>query len=109
MHVPNITPWIWLIIFGYPVVDTVLTNIIRAYTLPKWYVAHRSHAYQNLARCWGSHLKVLSLVLLIDIVWLLPLAVLAYFFPYYAWVYTLIAYCPLVVFVVKFGPLFSNE
>jgi len=109
LHTSDITIWVWLIIFGYYVADTTATNLTRALTLPKWYLPHRSHAYQNLARCWNSHLKMLLLVLTIDTLWLFPLALLAFYNPGYAWLFAVVAYCPLLVFVVKFGPLFSNE
>ena len=71
----DVSLWPWLIIFGYFAGDTTTTTILRMFVANKWYGEHRSHAYQNLARIWGSHLRVVRGVALYQLVWLLPLAV----------------------------------
>jgi Fuc2NAc and GlcNAc transferase len=38
--------------------------------------AHRSHAYQQASRRWGSHRPVTLAVAAINLLWLLPLALL---------------------------------
>jgi len=97
--------WTWLILLGYFVVDTTVTLFIRVATVKKWYRAHRSHAYQNLARLWENHLKVVRLVLLIELLWLLPLALLSVWMHGIAPFITAIAFLPIVVFAVRNGPL----
>lgn len=101
--------WVWLIVFGCYLADTTTTTVTRALTVSQWYLPHRSHAYQNLARIWNNHLKVLLVVLSIDICWLLPLTLVALKYSDYAVIATLIAYVPLVMFSVKYGPLFENK
>ena len=64
----NISIWSWLTVFGYFFADTTATQIIRIVLVKKWYLAHRSHAYQNLARITGSHLKVTRGITLYNIV-----------------------------------------
>lgn len=97
--------WTWLILLGYFVVDTTVTLFIRLFTVKKWYHAHRSHAYQNLARLWGDHLKVVRLVLLIELLWLLPLAMLSVWNHAIAPIIAAIAFLPIIVFAIRNGPL----
>ena len=71
----DISFWTWLIVLGYFVSDTTTTTILRLLTVKRWYGEHRSHAYQNLARIWDSHLKVTGGILSYNLLWLSPLAV----------------------------------
>ena len=97
--------WTWLILLGYFVVDTTVTLLTRLVTGSKWYRAHRSHAYQNLARIWGDHLKMVRLVLLVELLWLLPLALLSVWMHEVAPLITAVALVPIVIFAVRNGPL----
>lgn len=97
--------WTWLILLGYFVVDTTVTLLIRLATGKKWYRPHRSHAYQNLARIWGDHLKVVRLVLGIEFFWLLPLAILSVWVNEWATWITAVAFLPIVIFSIRNGPL----
>lgn len=100
--------WTWLILLGYFVVDTTITLLIRLATVKKWYLAHRSHAYQNLARIWENHLKVVHLVLLIEILWLFPLALLSVWMNEIAPLITVVAFLPIAIFAARNGPLREN-
>lgn len=64
----------WLILGAVFLLDATITLIRRLARGERVYEAHRSHAYQWLARRWGSHLRVTVTVLVINAVWLLPLA-----------------------------------
>jgi Fuc2NAc and GlcNAc transferase len=66
--------WTWVILFGVFLVDASLTVLRRILAGARWYEAHRSHAYQRAARRWGSHKKVSLSVLVINVIWLEPLA-----------------------------------
>jgi len=102
--------WPWLTLLAYYLTDTSLTTLTRIAKYPrKWYHPHRSHAYQNLARINDSHLKVLSLVWVINIFWLLPLSFAEFYWPEKAWAFCLTAYSPLILFSLKFGPLHEDE
>ena len=68
--------WSWLILLGVFIVDATLTLIRRLLLGAKIYQAHRSHAYQHAALKVGRHLPVTVAVVLINICWLLPLALL---------------------------------
>jgi len=95
--------WGWLILLGVFMVDATVTLIRRIVRGEKFYEAHRSHAYQILSRRYGSHVKVTLGVLLINVCWLLPLALISGYFPQIALLFVFIAYLPLVLVAVKVG------
>jgi Fuc2NAc and GlcNAc transferase len=71
----------WLLLGGAFFVDATVTLIRRAARGERVSEAHRSHAYQWLARRWASHLRVTLVLLLIDFVWFLPWAFVALAYP----------------------------
>jgi len=97
----NINLWSWLILLAVFIVDSTYTLLRRITNGDKWYEAHRSHAYQILARKYNSHKKVTLLVLLINSIWLFPLAYLASIYEYWAPVLTLITILPLIYITHK--------
>jgi Fuc2NAc and GlcNAc transferase len=104
----HISLWTWLIIFGYFLGDTTTTTIVRMFITRKWYGEHRSHAYQNLARIWGSHLRVVLGVLLYHVLWLLPLAFWSSLMPISAPLAALLALLPVVIWTLRYGPIQSS-
>lgn len=105
-----ISVWMWLIVFGYYFSDTTTTTLTRAVRFGrKFYMPHRSHAYQNLARIWNSHLRVLLIVLAVDLFWLVPFIWLAREYRSLGVFAALFAYTPLVLLALKYGPLFEDK
>jgi Fuc2NAc and GlcNAc transferase len=97
-HVSGVFFWSWVILLGVFIVDATFTLVRRMLRLEKVYQAHSMHAYQHAARRFGCHPPVTLLVLLINIIWLLPLAWcvgLGYLDGLYG---VCIAYLPLIVF-----------
>jgi len=88
------------ILGGVFVVDATVTLIRRVIRGDRWFEAHRSHAYQHLARRWKAHLPVTIVVMIINIFWLLPLAILAVRFPAHVLWFLFAALTPLVVLVI---------
>jgi len=76
--------WVWLTLGGVFFVDATVTLVRRLLRGERVFEAHRSHAYQWLARRWNSHRKVTVGVVGINLVWLLPWSVLVEKFPAYA-------------------------
>ena len=93
--------WIWLILLAVFLVDSGVTLLRRMFNGDKWYEAHCSHAYQHAAKKWG-HKKVTISVILINLLWLFPLAFLAHSMPDYAFVLTLLTITPLIIVALKF-------
>ena len=90
-----------VILFGIFAVDASYTLLVRIATGQVWYAAHCSHAYQRAARQYG-HLRVLMACWLINLCWLLPIAVLVFLQPVYAWLGLLISYAPLLALAYFF-------
>jgi Fuc2NAc and GlcNAc transferase len=76
-HVAGFTVWTALILVAAFSADATVTLVRRAARGEKWYAAHRSHAYQHLARRWRSHRTVTLLFVGIEACVLLPLAFLS--------------------------------
>jgi Fuc2NAc and GlcNAc transferase len=95
--------WVWLILGGAFFVDATVTLVRRSLRGERFQQAHRCHAYQHLARRWGSHRRVTLAFLTINLLWLLPWAVLALEFPAYAIFSVFAALGPLAVLAVLLG------
>lgn len=89
--------WVWLILGGVFFVDATVTLVRRLLRGDRVYEAHRSHAYQWLARRWQSHKSVTMTVTAINLLWLLPCASLAALHPRWALWMALVALIPLGV------------
>jgi Fuc2NAc and GlcNAc transferase len=99
----NIPVATWLILWGVFAADAGTTLIRRIIRRDRWYMAHRSHAYQALARRLSSHRLVSLIYLALDIVWLLPLAWCSIRLPQYAELLVCLALAPLIALAWGFG------
>lgn len=95
--------WAWLILLGVFIVDATVTLIRRLVRGDKIYEAHRSHAYQFASRRFGRHLPVTSAVGVINLFWLLPLALCVTLFGLDGASGLVIAYIPLVILAIRFN------
>lgn len=89
-------PWSWLILSGSFLVDATVTlsrRFARGENIRK---AHRSHAYQRISRRLGNHANATLVYCLVNVVWLLPLAIAARVWPTFGPGLALIALLPLV-------------
>jgi Fuc2NAc and GlcNAc transferase len=66
------------------------------------YKAHRTHAYQYAARRYHSHALVTLTLMVINLLWLLPMAWVAATGLLPGWVVLLIGYAPLVLLAAVF-------
>jgi len=105
----EINIWTWIIVFGYFLGDTTVTQIMRFILVKKWYLPHRSHAYQNLARISGSHLRVTGSVVMYNVIWILPLTILSVMKPEMELIAVALAIIPCVVTAYKYGPILSSS
>lgn len=94
--------WAWLILLGVFVVDATVTLLRRLIRGEKVYEAHRSHAYQFASRRYGRHLPVTLAVGLINLGWLLPIALWVALKGVDGMTGVIIAYLPLVILAVRF-------
>lgn len=89
--------WVWLILLGAFIVDATVTLLRRWVGGARLAEAHRSHAYQRLSRKYRSHLKVTLGILLLNALWLDPLAYLAAARPAWGAAFAIVAWAPLIV------------
>jgi Fuc2NAc and GlcNAc transferase len=95
--------WIWLILGGAFFVDATVTLLRRAARGDRVYQAHRSHAYQWLARRWRSHKRVTVSLTAVNFLWLLPCCCFAAANPGIAGWTALVALIPLVAVAIAAG------
>jgi glycosyltransferase WbpL len=95
--------WVWLILGGAFFVDATVTLVRRAVRGERIYGAHRCHAYQWLARRWGSHRRVTVAVMMLNLIWLLPCAFLVTLHPDHAVAIVVVALAPLVALAFAAG------
>ncbi len=91
----------WLILLAVFIADATVTLLWRGATGQAVTQAHSLHLYQRLARHWSSHSRVVLLMLAYNLLWLLPLALLALLWPTWAWVALAAAYTPLLLALRK--------
>jgi Fuc2NAc and GlcNAc transferase len=95
--------WVWLILGGIFFVDSTVTLLRRVVRGDRVHQAHRSHAYQWLARRWGSHRRVTVAVMMLNLIWLLPCAFLVTLHPDHAVAIVVVALAPLVALALAAG------
>lgn len=93
--------WSWVILLGVFVVDATVTLLRRVARGERFYEAHRSHAYQHAAVHRGAHVPVTVAVGIINLCWLLPVALMVVLGWLDGLLGVLIAYAPLVVAAVR--------
>jgi Fuc2NAc and GlcNAc transferase len=70
----TLSVWTWILLSGTFLIDATATLVRRWVRGESVHQAHRSHAYQQLARKWKSHRRVTLLYGAVNLFWLLPLA-----------------------------------
>lgn len=91
-----VSVWVWVILLGYFLTDACLTILIRFIRGERIYESHNLHAFQHLTRRFGGP-RVLHGVLALNVVWLLPIALLAHHSPDNAVYLVIFAFIPLLV------------
>jgi len=94
---------VWLILGGVFWSDATVTLARRLLRGEAIHTAHRSHAYQWLARRWGQHQRVTLIAMGINVFWLFPWAVFAELHPRWALSCTVAALAPLLALVLVVG------
>lgn len=91
-----------MILLGVFIVDATVTLLGRVMRGEIIFEAHRSHAYQHASRYYGNHLLVTLGTLVINILWLLPIAIAVGLDFIDGGLGLLIAYLPLIFLALKF-------
>jgi len=104
LDTPSVPLASWLILMAAFIGDASVTLLRRAWRREPVWQAHRSHLYQHLARRWNSHARVCLMLVLVNLLWLMPLALLAAHLgqgemPLTQYVVVVMAYLPIVLVV----------
>jgi glycosyltransferase WbpL len=91
------------ILGGVFFVDATTTLFRRILQRDRWLDAHRTHAYQYMARRLGRHLPVTMATMGINVFWLFPWAFAAVWWPASGRLFTLAALLPLVIISIAVG------
>ncbi|MDW7772654.1 MAG: glycosyltransferase family 4 protein [Desulfobulbaceae bacterium] len=105
----SLNPWTWSILLGAFVVDATVTLMVRIRRGEKFYEAHRSHAYQILARRFGSHGKVTLGYMGMNWFFLFPLACLSAYKPDYGLFLVIFSYALLAILCILAGAGTKND
>lgn len=105
----GINIWTWVILLAVFIVDSTVTLLRRIIRGDHFWMAHRSHAYQILARRYNSHIKITVGVLLINSVWLFPWAYLTTHYPSNSFFFVLAATIPLIILAIRVGAGTTND
>jgi len=83
--------------------DTGYTLLYRIWSGQRWFAAHRSHGYQVLAQTYASHTPVVLILTIVNVLVLLPLALLVNTGMASPVLCLSLAYIPLIVAMHKVG------
>lgn len=92
--------WVYLILLGVFIVDATCTVFLRALHGENILKAHNTHAYQYAARHYNTHIPVTLAVLVINTVWLLPIAYFVVNLNISGAIGLVLAYTPLMVLML---------
>lgn len=95
--------WSWLILLGVFISDATVTLFVRCFSGEPIFDAHCSHAYQHASRYYGKHRVVTLGVLIINICWLLPFALLVANHVINGLIGLVFSYLPLIIIALKFN------
>ena len=95
--------WVVLILPAVFLADATVTLIRRASRRERLHHAHRSHAYQHLSRQWGSHARVTTLYIALDVAFLAPLGWFVWTAPQYGAVVVAAVYLLLSMLAFRSG------
>ncbi len=97
----SISPWSWVILYGYFICDATATLLRRLVRREPVWRAHTSHLYQRLARAQNSHVTVTLTIGALNLLWLLPFAILATAKYEYSELITIIALAPILIIACR--------
>lgn len=94
---------VWMILGAVFFADATTTLLRRLFRGERPHQAHRSHAYQRLARQWGSHRRITLVILAVNVFILLPCALVVVVYTNLAWWVLLFVLLSIGTLVLKAG------
>lgn len=87
--------WVVPVLLGVFAVDATMGLLRRMLRGERWYKPHRLQAFHHAADAFG-HRRVTLFVIMVNLLWLAPLAVLADLYPQYGLAFLLTAWSPII-------------
>ncbi len=93
----------WVILLSVFITDATYTLVVRILNREKFYLPHRNHAYQIISRKYDSHIKVSTLLIIINMAYLFPIAFFVATKDIHPLTGLAISYIPLVAIAIWVG------
>lgn len=93
----------WLILLSIFIADASYTLLVRVVTKRNIGHPHLTHAFHIITIKKNSHLFTIKWMIIINMVWVFPLALLSNTYMSYHIVITMVAYLPLLFYLIKIG------
>ncbi len=98
----------WLILLSIFISDATYTLFVRIVTKKNFSKPHLTHAFHIISRK-TTQLFTIKTMILVNLLWVFPLAFLSNLFSNYHIIITCIAYLPLLIFLIKIGAGLENN
>ena len=98
----------WLILLSIFISDASYTLLVRIVTKKNILKPHLTHAFHIISRK-KSQLFTVKIMIIINLLWIFPLALMSNLFSNYNIIITFIAYLPLVFYLIKIGAGLENN
>ena len=98
-----ISIYTWLILLSIFISDSTYTLFVRIVTKKDITKPHLTHAFHLLATNRNSQIFVTKKMIFINILWVLPMAMLSNYFMVYNIVITFIVYLPMIIYLIRIG------
>ena len=99
----------WIMLFSYFICDSSVTLIFRIIYRKNIFIAHRSHAYQNLVNKLKNHKLVLFFQIFYNCLFVSPMIYLSFVYPNLNYIYLTILFIIPFVIAIRFGPYYSLD
>ena len=107
-HESVISIYTWLILLSVFISDATYTLFVRIVTKKNISKPHLTHGFHVMTETKNSQLITIKSLIVINIAWVLPLALLSNIFINYHIIITIIAYLPLILYLLKVGAGLEN-
>ncbi|MBH32597.1 MAG: hypothetical protein CMD90_02985 [Gammaproteobacteria bacterium] len=104
-----ISIYTWLILLSIFISDSSYTLFVRIVTKKNITIPHTSHAFQKLAYREKTHAVPLRLMLITNLLWVLPMAILSNLLLNYNVIITLLTYVPIIFYMLYIGAGLEEE
>ena len=103
-----ISIYTWLILLSVFISDSTYTLFVRVVTQKNLLKPHLTHGFHILAKKSGSQKEITKYMILVNLFWVLPLALISNSFNDFHILVTIVAYLPLLLYLLKIGAGLEN-